>query len=98
MNTDPQGAHANRASVPINERTQMEAKLSPVAELLQRFGLDNRLYTTKETAELLGVQENTLVIWRVNKRYPKLRHVKLGSRYVRYAAETIAEIMRDGLE
>ncbi len=43
---------------------------------------ENRLLTAKETSEILGISEQTLAIWRCNKRYG-LKYVKVG-RYVRY--------------
>lgn len=40
------------------------------------------LLTPEETAELLGIKENTLASWRCNKRYP-LSYIKCG-RKIRY--------------
>ena len=42
----------------------------------------NQLLTPAQSSEVLGVSEQTLAIWRCNKRY-SLRYVKVG-RYVRY--------------
>jgi excisionase family DNA binding protein len=41
-----------------------------------------KLLTTKQVSKLLGISEQTLAIWRCNKRYA-LPYVKVG-RYVRY--------------
>jgi len=41
-----------------------------------------RLLTTPEVAELLGVREETLILWRCRRRYP-LPFFKIG-RLVRY--------------
>ena len=40
------------------------------------------LLSSKQAADLLGVQEHTLAVWRCNKRYP-LSYVKVG-RYIKY--------------
>ena len=42
----------------------------------------DKLLTPVQASEHLGVSEQTLAIWRCNKRYP-LNYVKVG-RYVRY--------------
>lgn len=42
----------------------------------------DQLLTPSQTSEYLGVSEQTLAIWRCNKRY-SLNYVKIG-RYVRY--------------
>ena len=34
-------------------------------------------YSTKEAAEILGVREETLAVWRCTKRYP-LPYIKIG--------------------
>lgn len=34
-------------------------------------------YTAKEAAEILGIREETLAVWRSTKRYP-LSYVKIG--------------------
>ena len=43
----------------------------------------NRLLTASETADYLGVQAQTLAVWRSAKRYPDLPYVKVGNS-VRY--------------
>lgn len=47
----------------------------------------DRLLTPAQTAEILGVEEQTLAVWRVKHRYG-LRYVKVG-RLVRYRAEDV---------
>jgi len=43
---------------------------------------EHQLLTPKEVSDILGISEQTLAIWRCNKRY-SLSYVKVG-RYVRY--------------
>ena len=49
------------------------------------------LLTPSETAEVLGVQADTLAVWRTRKRYD-LPYVKVG-RSVRYRAKDVAEFI-----
>jgi len=51
-----------------------------------------KLLTTKQVSALLGVSEQTLAIWRSNKRY-NLPYVKVG-RYVRYKAADVMDFVR----
>ncbi|MGI6638399.1 MAG: helix-turn-helix domain-containing protein [Desulfobulbus sp.] len=46
-----------------------------------------RLLTPEETANMLGIQAQTLAAWRCKRRYP-LRYVKLG-RAIRYRREDV---------
>ena len=39
--------------------------------------MKKELLNSKETAEYLGVTENTLAVWRTNKRY-KIPYIKVG--------------------
>ena len=39
--------------------------------------MEKKLLNSKETAEYLGVTENTLAVWRTNKRY-KIPYIKVG--------------------
>jgi predicted site-specific integrase-resolvase len=50
-----------------------------------------QLLSPKATAEILGVTESTLAIWRCDRRYD-LPFVKCGSR-VRYRAEDVAKFI-----
>ena len=49
------------------------------------------LLTPAETARVLGVKEDTLTVWRCQKRYD-LPYVKVG-RHVRYKVEDVAEFI-----
>lgn len=49
-----------------------------------------KLFTTKETADLLGLKSNSLEIWRLQGKGPKFR--KIG-RLVRYAESDILEYL-----
>ena len=49
------------------------------------------LLTPSETAKVLGVKEDTLTVWRCQKRYD-LPYVKVG-RHVRYKAKDVAEFI-----
>lgn len=44
-------------------------------------------YTTKEAANILGIREETLAVWRCTKRYP-LPYIKIG-RKVFYRGEDL---------
>lgn len=62
--------------------------------MTQRNGHDrhdrhDRLLTPDEAAAMLGVQAQTLAVWRSNKRY-SLPFVKVGS-YVRYRESDIED-------
>jgi hypothetical protein len=50
------------------------------------------LLRPEKAAEILGVTEGTLSVWRATKRYP-LRYVKIG-RHVRYRPDHIEEFIR----
>ena len=50
-----------------------------------------RLLTPAEVAEMLGITEGTLSVWRCVKRYP-LPYVKAG-RMVRYKAADVAKFI-----
>lgn len=50
-----------------------------------------QLLTPKQVSEMLGVSEQTLAIWRCQKRYP-LAYVKIG-RYVRYQRDDVASFV-----
>lgn len=49
---------------------------------MQQDLFENQLLTPSQASEFLGISEQTLAIWRSNKRY-NLKYVKVG-RYVRY--------------
>jgi hypothetical protein len=51
-----------------------------------------QLLTPKDTAKLLGVQVETLSVWRCTKRYP-LKFIKVGSR-IRYRLADIEEFIK----
>lgn len=51
-----------------------------------------KLLTPKEASDYLGVSEQTLAIWRCNKRYD-LKYVKVG-RYVRYRYGDVLEFVQ----
>lgn len=57
---------------------------------------DQKLLTPKATADLLGVSEGTLRVWRTTKRYP-LSYVKIGSS-VRYRMADIEAFISDRME
>ena len=48
-----------------------------------------KLLTTEQAAEMLGIAPQTLAVWRCKKRYD-LPFVRIGSRRVRYRPEDIA--------
>lgn len=50
--------------------------------------IPGRLYTTRETAEYLRVQFQTLEVWRVTGRYPTLEWKRAGGK-VLYTGEAI---------
>ncbi|KZX73595.1 excisionase, partial [Oleiphilus sp. HI0009] len=52
-----------------------------------------KLLTPKQVSEILGVSEQTLAIWRCQKRYP-LAYVKVG-RYVRYRQDDVSSFLAD---
>lgn len=52
-----------------------------------------QLLTPREVSELLGVSEQTLAIWRSNRRY-SLKYVKVG-RYVRYRYADIVDFIHE---
>jgi excisionase family DNA binding protein len=53
---------------------------------------DLQLLTTKQVSKLLGISEQTLAIWRSNKRY-SLAYVKVG-RYVRYRLSDVMSFVQ----
>lgn len=48
-------------------------------------------YSAKEAAEILGVREETLAVWRCTKRYP-LSYIKIG-RKVFYRGEDLKQFI-----
>ncbi|MHA1540782.1 MAG: helix-turn-helix domain-containing protein [Alphaproteobacteria bacterium] len=42
----------------------------------------NKLFTTKETSQYIGITQGTLAVWRTTKRY-KIPYIKIG-RLVKY--------------
>ena len=52
---------------------------------------EKKLLTPKQVSEMLGVSEQTLAIWRCQKRYP-LAYVKVG-RYVRYRQDDVSSFL-----
>ena len=55
----------------------------------------DQLMTPIEVADVLGVTENTLSVWRCTSRYP-LPWVKIGSK-VLYRAEDVSKFITAGL-
>jgi predicted DNA-binding transcriptional regulator AlpA len=53
---------------------------------------EHQLLTPKEVSDILGISEQTLAIWRCNKRYD-LKYVKVG-RYVRYRYGDVLEFIQ----
>jgi len=53
------------------------------------------LLTRKQAAELLGCKENTLAVWKTNKRY-KLPYIKIGKN-VRYRLSDILDFIKDNV-
>lgn len=46
------------------------------------------LLTAQQAAELLGIAEGTLSVWRCTRRYPELAYIKVG-RSVKYRVSDI---------
>lgn len=55
-----------------------------------------KLLTPAQTAELLGVKEQTLTVWRCTKRYP-LAYVKVG-RSVMYREADVRQFIESRLQ
>ena len=55
-----------------------------------------KLLTPKQVSEALGVQENTLAVWRSTKRYD-LRSVRVG-RLVRYRAADVRDFIEKNVQ
>lgn len=55
-----------------------------------------KLLTPAQTAELLGIKEQTLTVWRCTKRYP-LAYVKVG-RSVKYRESDVREFIESRLQ
>lgn len=55
-----------------------------------------KLLTPAQTAELLGVKEQTLTVWRSTKRYP-LAYVKVG-RSVMYREADVRQFIQSRLQ
>jgi predicted DNA-binding transcriptional regulator AlpA len=53
----------------------------------------NQLLKPEAVSKLLGVSQQTLAIWRCNKRYA-LKYVKVG-RYVRYRYQDVMDFISD---
>jgi len=53
-----------------------------------------RLLSTKQAAEILGISPTTLRIWRVAGRKVGLGYVKIGPRIVRYERSELARFLR----
>ena len=53
--------------------------------------LDDQLLCCKETADFLGIKENTLAVWRCNKRY-NLPFIKVG-RLVKYRKSDLIQFV-----
>jgi excisionase family DNA binding protein len=45
-------------------------------------------FTPKQAAQILGVQVQTLALWRSTGRYPELRYYRVG-RSIRYRADDV---------
>lgn len=57
-------------------------------------GVEGGLLTPRQVADLLGVSENALAIWRHNRRGPS--YLKFG-RQIRYPGEAINEFFAESL-
>lgn len=55
-----------------------------------------KLITPAQTAELLGIKEQTLTVWRCTKRYP-LPYVKVG-RSVKYREADVRQFIESRLQ
>jgi len=55
-----------------------------------------KFFTPVEVAELLGVKEQTLSVWRCNGRYPALRWHKFGRR-IRYEEQDVYSFIQSAL-
>ena len=53
----------------------------------KQAGID-RLLTSKEVAEILGIKRETLAVWRCQGRYPDLCYIRVGN-HVRYELSTV---------
>jgi len=58
--------------------------------------IDDKLLCGKEVAEFLGIKENTLAVWRCNKRYD-LPFVKVG-RLVKYRKSDLMLFIERGVD
>jgi len=57
------------------------------------MGYDNGLIDEREAAKLLGIAPITLKLWRLADRAP--RHIKLGTRTIRYRREDVQAWISD---
>jgi predicted DNA-binding transcriptional regulator AlpA len=63
-----------------------------MTELMTEFNKD-KLLTRKQASEFLGIKENTLAVWKTNRRYP-LPVIKVG-RLVRYRKSDLITFLED---
>ena len=52
------------------------------------------LLSPAEVAQLLGINTDTLSVWRCTKRYPTLKYIKVG-RSVRYRQEDVEAFLAE---
>jgi len=52
------------------------------------------LLSPAEVAQLLGINADTLSVWRCTKRYPTLKYIKVG-RSVRYRQEDVEAFLAE---
>ena len=57
----------------------------------------DRLLSSREAAELLGLREQTLSLWRCVKRQPQPTYVKIGSRAVKYRLRDLEAFIERGV-
>ena len=58
--------------------------------------IPTRLLSSREAAELLGLREQTLALWRCVKRQPQPTYVKIGSRAVKYRLRDLEAFIERG--
>jgi len=57
--------------------------------------MTDRLITSREAADLLGLREGTLAAWRVRKVFDRPAAVRVGTRGVRYRESVIRQWITD---
>jgi predicted DNA-binding transcriptional regulator AlpA len=58
--------------------------------------LTARLLSSREAAAVIGIQEQTLALWRCLKRSPQPKYIKVGSRAIRYRLADLEAFLQRG--